>query len=65
MIGKIFGRLVVIQFSNKDKYGHSIWLCECGCNNKTRKNIRENNLINKKTLSCGCLQKEKIKLIGI
>lgn len=52
LIGKHFGRLTVIEHSNKDKY----WICQCECGNI--KEIYEYNLLKGKTNSCGCLHKE-------
>lgn len=52
LIGKCFGRLTVIQHSDKNKY----WICKCKCGNI--KEIYEYNLLKGKTNSCGCLHKE-------
>lgn len=64
MTGLKIGRLSVIKFSHIDEKTHvAMWLCDCDCGNK---NIlkRADVLTRKKpTLSCGCLQKEKIKEI--
>jgi len=56
LIGKKVGRLKIIKREVNDKYGSTQWLCECSCGNK--KIINGKKLRNKKTLSCGCLQKE-------
>lgn len=55
--GKVFVRLTVlekIEFSKPIK-----WNCICECGNF--KIVYSLNLTNKRTLSCGCLQKEKAK----
>lgn len=49
LIGKCFGRLTVIQHSDKNKY----WLCQCECGNK--KTIRGHDLVRGSVISCGCL----------
>ena len=51
-----FNHLTVISFAgHKNKNNNRYWLCECDCENKTRKEIAENHLINGNTKSCGCL----------
>jgi len=54
--GKKFGRLVAIKI-DCIKNGKTYWLCECDCGNE--KSIYRNDLISGKTLSCGCLWREK------
>lgn len=50
-----FGKLTVLQVANnKSPYK---WLCKCECGNI--KEINGDNLYRNKTLSCGCIQKEK------
>ena len=59
LIGKRFGRLVVIERDMTKPRGHgcsSYWICQCDCGNK--KSISYNSLVSKKTQSCGCLVKE-------
>ena len=54
-----FNHLTVISFAgHKNKNNNRYWLCECDCENKTRKEIAENHLINGNTKSCGCLKKK-------
>lgn len=61
LIGKKFGRLTVLSRSDNKvlKSGAVIpmWLCKCSCGSLVT--VQGNNLRNLKTLSCGCLQKEK------
>ena len=45
---------------NRLKKNLSFWYCICKCGNT--KFIRERNLLIQHTLSCGCLQKEKINI---
>lgn len=57
LIGKKFGRLIVIEQIRKGK-GQCLCLCECG----NYKIIRTDHLKSGLTLSCGCLQKERASL---
>lgn len=59
LIGRKFGKLTVIECVGKDKYGGYLWLCECECENKTKKNYRGRNLITGKSNNCGCETNEK------
>lgn len=65
LTGRVFGRLTVLQqaedYIRQSGQRSARWLCECSCENKTRKIIVGTSLTNKKnpTRSCGCLQKEK------
>ena len=61
LIGKRFGKLVVIErdFSKELGHGHqSYWVCQCDCGNtmSTTKNL----LTSGKTQSCGCLRVEAL-----
>lgn len=58
LINKRFGRLLVYKLSHKNEYGLWYWNCICDCGNE--RIIRGNNLRYGLTLSCGCLQKERI-----
>lgn len=62
LIGKKFGRLVVIQFANKNKSRKFLWLCECNCGNRTI--VQDSNLKNGHTKSCGCLRREVVQQIS-
>lgn len=67
MIGQKFGRLIVLSEGdvhtspNGTRFRRVICRCECG----KEKLIRTNNLRNGTTRSCGCLQRETIKALGI
>lgn len=52
------GRLTVIKYVGKNKYGKSLWECKCDCGNT--KVIVRDSLIKEKggTRSCGCLGME-------
>lgn len=64
-IGKIIdlsnqkiGRLYVCyQSPISDKYGHKLWICKCDCGNI--KSVTTSDLMNGRTTSCGCFQKER------
>lgn len=56
LIGKRFGKLTVIKLSYIEGK-ISKWLCKCDCGNE--KEILAKNLKKGRTLSCGCLAKQK------
>ena len=56
--GMRFGRLVVIEPTNKRKNNEVLWLCKCDCGNE--KITIGNSLRNGKTKSCGCLNRDNI-----
>lgn len=49
-----FNRWTVIEKSRKDN--KKSWICKCDCGNI--RNVHEDTLLNGKSKSCGCLQKE-------
>jgi len=51
LIGQTFARWTVLAY-----LGRSYWLCKCSCG--TEKRVFSGNLVNGKTLSCGCLRDE-------
>lgn len=61
LTGKKFGNWLVLELC-KEKYydssgrGRYQYLCECQCDNKTRRIILGSNLSSGKTRSCGCLR---------
>jgi|WetSurSiteA1Bulk_404760.scaffolds.fasta_scaffold00264_16 hypothetical protein len=60
LIGKKFGRLLIIKREENDSFGAARFLCKCDCGNE--KIIRSHDLINGKTISCGCYHKKIISL---
>jgi hypothetical protein len=56
LIGKTFGRLLVLEYSGKRNTSQHQWLCKCHCGSK--KFIGGNELKRGKTKSCGCYHKE-------
>jgi hypothetical protein len=66
IIGLKFGRLTVKSLVEKTKkYGKNweIYLCVCECGNE--KIISRNSLFSKAVNSCGCLQRDAVREIGI
>lgn len=60
LTGQRFGRWTVIGFEGRDKWGHSKWSCLCDCSNK--KVVGLQPLQNGESKSCGCYQKEQVKI---
>lgn len=56
LIGKRFGRLVVIDRAENAKNGSTRWVCRCDCGNI--KTVQRSNLMSGDIKSCGCLRKE-------
>lgn len=54
--GQPYERLTVVGFVGRDKWGQLMWLCSCICGGE--KIVRGHDLRNKKTRSCGCLERE-------
>lgn len=61
LTGQTFNRWTVLRQNGKDKHGNILWLCECSCEDKTQRNVMTSALINGKSRSCGCLQREWAK----
>lgn len=61
MIGKRFGRLVVIEESQEKKFRERSWICLCDCGNTTAP-IGGSSLRGGVTQSCGCLRSESVTL---
>ena len=57
MIGRRFGRLVVVRRSERTNCGGTVWECICDCGNA--KHIYANHLKSGATQSCGCLNRER------
>lgn len=58
--GKKFNRLTVVQRApNRKTDGYAYWDCLCDCGNKTT--VSGRNIINGRTKSCGCLQKQIVR----
>jgi hypothetical protein len=59
LVGKRFGRLVVLKRVDDDKNKNRRWLCLCYCGKK--KIVHGSSLYAGRTKSCGCLQKEIVR----
>lgn len=58
LVGQRFGRLSVIEEAGRDKRGKVLWECQCDCGNRVI--VSSSNLKMERTLSCGCLQRERV-----
>lgn len=56
MINEKFGRLTVISYIGMSKNSMKMWKCKCDCGKIVE--VRQGNLKNGHTKSCGCLQQE-------
>lgn len=65
LTGQVFGRLTVLReaepIMRSDGKHIRTWLCRCDCGREVV--IRQHNLTNKVTRSCGCLRKERKKQV--
>lgn len=55
LVGAIFGRLTVLRKSGKNKFGQTLWLCQCECG--ILKEASSGHLSQGLIKSCGCLRK--------
>lgn len=62
IIGKRYGRLVVLSLDHKTKRGNTYWLCQCDCGNKVV--VYRGGLTSGDTTSCGCYHKEHANEYG-
>lgn len=58
LIGKRFGRLIVIERAENDKNNKARWLCRCDCGNEKIISRHDLTKSGRTTKSCGCLWKE-------
>ena len=54
LIGRKFGKLVVVGFHSRIKY-RNYWECLCSCGGLVV--VREDHLLSNHTRSCGCMKK--------
>jgi len=59
MLGKVFGRLVVVSYTGSNAHHKAVWECLCECGNNVE--VVGGSLLSGYTRSCGCLNKEKLK----
>jgi hypothetical protein len=57
--GRVFGRLTVVNQDGVSKNRKAVWRCKCECG--MYKNIIAGDLVSGRTLSCGCLHKDRAK----
>lgn len=55
--GQKFGRLTVLEITDRRIGGNVVWLCVCECGKQTE--VKAGNLQSGMTKSCGCLRSEK------
>lgn len=60
LVGKKFGRWVVVEKEGRNKYGNILWKCKCDCGNE--KLVSTSGLNCGKSKSCGCLEKDQARL---
>jgi len=60
--GEIYGRLTVLELTEKRIGGNRCWLCKCSCGNLTT--VMVGSLRNGSTRSCGCFRTEKNKAVS-
>lgn len=59
-----FGKLLVIEKTDKRKFNQIVWKCICDCGNECE--VNSGSLVSQSTLSCGCLKsKGEEKIIKI
>ena len=56
--GQKFGNWTVLERGPNNSSGRARWLCECNCKNHTQKLVYSYQLLEGKSLSCGCRKKE-------
>ena len=59
ILGKVFGRLTVLEY--KMQRTRNLYICRCSCGNTIKTD--RNHLLTGHTQSCGCIREEKIKKI--
>lgn len=59
LLGQRFGRLLVVERVDNDRFGKARWRCRCDCGRETT--TRANTLRKGETQSCGCLHAETVK----
>jgi len=63
LTGQTFGRLKVIRRAPENWHGRVSWVCACECGNECI--VRGHELQQKKTKSCGCLQREPTTAVDL
>ena len=58
LLGKRFGKLVVLSLAPKTKNRSTVWLCKCDCGNHIV--VRNKNLLEGIIADCGCVSKNNL-----
>lgn len=58
LVGMRFGRLTVIELSQRKSHGNLLWLCHCDCGGS--KEVTGCNLKSGNSTSCGCFKRENV-----
>ena len=59
LIGKKFGRLLVLKRLENNKYSRAVWLCQCDCGKSHI--VEGSHLLNGTIKSCGCYNIDRTK----
>lgn len=59
LTGQKIGKLTVLKRAPNNKFNQVCWVCTCDCGNTIT--VIGTRLHNRKTMSCGCLVKEKLR----
>jgi len=62
LTGQKYGRLTVVSFDGISKNGAALWLCKCKCDKLV--SVIASSLCLGRTLSCGCLHRERLRAIA-
>ena len=62
MVGQQFGKLLVVEQVENNKFGHTCYKCQCDCGGTTI--VDSANLRNGNTNSCGCIKSKGEMLIN-
>jgi len=54
--GNRYGKLVVVEYAGKDKYGRATWVCDCECGGEIT--AKGGSLRSGSVQSCGCIRAE-------
>ncbi len=57
LLGQTYGRLFVLERAPNDRFGNTMWICECACNDIVT-TVAGGSLRSGATKSCGCLRRE-------
>ena len=58
LTGQTFGRWTVLSEAEPRGYAY-YWLCECSCENHTRREVLQDTLVSGRSKSCGCIKSKK------